>query len=65
MGGEVRAEQEILLPALSSQQAQVIVPTLEVSQAIIRLVSDDPMSLDNERTVWLKAPPPKYFGFLG
>ena len=32
-------------------------PTLEVSQAIIRLVSDDPMSLDNERTVWLKAPP--------
>ena len=63
VGGEVRAEQEILLPALSSQQAQFIVPTSEVSQAIIRLVSDDPMSLDNERTVWLKAPPPKYFGF--
>ena len=63
VGGEVRAEQVIIIPALSSQQAQFIVPTSEVSQAIIRLVSDDPMSLDNERAVWLKAPPPKYFGF--
>lgn len=63
IGGEVLSEQEVFLPGLSSQQIQFIVPTSEVSQAVIRLANDDPMSLDNQRTVWLKAPPPKHFGF--
>jgi len=63
IGGEVQEEQEIIIPARSSKQTQFIVPSSEVSQALIRLVNDDPMQLDNERTVWLKAPPPKYFGF--
>ena len=63
IGGEVKATQEIVLPAKSTKQVQFIVPTSEVSQAVIKLSNDDPMSLDNQRTVWLKAPPPKHFGF--
>ena len=63
IGGEVKEAQEILLPAKSTKQVQFIVPTSEVSQAVIQLSNDDPMSLDNQRTVWLKAPPPKHFGF--
>ena len=52
-----------MLPAKSTKQVQFIVPSSEVSQAVIQLSNDDPMSLDNQRTVWLKAPPPKHFGF--
>ena len=63
IGGEVKEKQEVVLPAKSTKQVQFIVPTSEVSQAVIRLSNDDPMSLDNQRTVWLKAPPPKHFGF--
>jgi hypothetical protein len=63
IGGEVQEEQKITIAALSSKQAQFIVPSSEVSQALIRLVNEDPMQLDNQRTVWLKAPPPKHFGF--
>ena len=63
IGGEVKAKQEIVLPAKSTKQVQFIVPSSEVSQAVIKLSNDDPMSLDNQRTVWLKAPPPKHFGF--
>ena len=63
IGGEVKEAQEIVLPAKSTKQVQFIVPTSEVSQAVIKLSNDDPMSLDNQRTVWLKAPPPKHFGF--
>ena len=63
IGGEVKEAQEIMLPAKSTKQVQFIVPTSEVSQAVIQLSNDDPMSLDNKRTVWLKAPPPKHFGF--
>ena len=63
IGGEVKATQEIVLPAKSTKQVQFIVPSSEVSQAVIKLSNDDPMSLDNQRTVWLKAPPPKHFGF--
>ena len=63
VGGEVQEEQNITIAALSSKQAQFIVPSSEVSQALIRLVNEDPMQLDNQRTVWLKAPPPKHFGF--
>ena len=61
IGGEVQEEQKITIAALSSKQAQFIVPSSEVSQALIRLVNEDPMQLDNQRTVWLKAPPPKHF----
>ncbi len=63
IGGEIKDEQKITVAGLSSKQAQFIVPSNEVSQAMIRLANDDPMQLDNQRTVWLKAPPPKYFGF--
>jgi hypothetical protein len=63
IGGEAQEEQMITIAALSSKQAQFIVPSSEVSQALIRLVNEDPMQLDNQRTVWLKAPPPKHFGF--
>ena len=63
IGGEVKEKQEVVLPAKSTKQVQFIVPTTEVSQAVIKLSNDDPMSLDNQRTVWLKAPPPKHFGF--
>ena len=63
IGGEIKDEQKITVAGLSSKQAQFIVPSNEVSQAVIRLANDDPMQLDNQRTVWLKAPPPKYFGF--
>tara|TARA_A100001015_G_scaffold292707_1_gene368353 strand:+ start:315 stop:2288 length:1974 start_codon:yes stop_codon:yes gene_type:complete len=63
IGGEIKDEQKITVAGMSSKQAQFIVPSNEVSQAEIRLVNDDPMQLDNQRTVWLKAPPPKYFGF--
>ena len=63
IGGEVQVEQKITIAGLSSKQTQFIVPSSEVSQALIRLVNEDPLQLDNQRTVWLKAPPAKHFGF--
>ena len=63
IGGEVQGRQAVEIPSGSSQQVQFIVPSSEVSQAKIRLDSNDSLALDNQRTVWLKAPPPKQFGF--
>ena len=63
VGGEVQETQVIEVPALSSRQVQFIVPTSDVSQAQLRLVNEDSLLLDNLRSVWLKAPPPKHFGF--
>lgn len=63
IGGEVQESRRVEIPSRSSQQIQFMVPSSDVSQAKIRLDNNDSLLLDNERTVWLKAPPPKQFGF--
>jgi len=63
VGGEVEASQTVVLPPSGSSQVQFILPTSEISQATIRFSEPDSLPLDDQRTVWLKAPPPKLFGF--
>ena len=62
-GGEIREKQDLKLNPLGSAQAQFILPAGDFSKALVRLESNDNYALDNERSVWLKAPPPRRFGF--
>jgi len=62
-GGEKRDEQSLQLNPLASAQAQFILPAGDFSRASVRLEGNDDYSLDDERNLWLKAPPPRRFGF--
>ena len=62
-GGEERESQKVLLPPRGSTQAQFILSAGDFSKATVQLSGDDAFSLDNERAIWLKAPPARRFGF--
>ena len=62
-GGEVRKRQEITIPPFGSAQAQFILPADDFSEASVELETKDALSLDNKRSLWLKAPPARGFGF--
>ena len=62
-GGAIREKQNLKLNPLGSAQAQFILPAGDFSKASVRLESKDDYALDNERSLWLKAPPPRRFGF--
>ena len=62
-GGEERESQKILLPPRGSTQAQFILSAGDFSKAVVQVSGDDAFSLDNERAIWLKAPPARRFGF--
>ena len=62
-GGEERESQKILLPPRGSAQAQFILSAGDFSKAMVQLSGEDDFSLDNQRAIWLKAPPARRFGF--
>ena len=62
-GGEERQSQKILLPPRGSTQAQFILSAGDFSKAVVQVSGDDAFSLDNQRAIWLKAPPARRFGF--
>lgn len=62
-GGEERESQKILLPPRGSTQAQFILSAGDFSKAVVQVSGDDAFSLDNQRAIWLKAPPARRFGF--
>jgi len=62
-GGEIRREKQIVVPANGATQAQFILPEGDFASAILKLTDQDEFAEDNERHLWLKAPPPRRFGF--
>ena len=62
-GGEIRQRQEVDLPRLGSAQAQFVLKADDFSGASVELESGDSFALDDKRTLWLKSPPARRFGF--
>ena len=62
-GGDVKASEAVSVSPLGSAQVQFVIKEGDFSEAVIRLEQSDEFELDNERTVWLKAPPARRFGF--
>ncbi len=62
-GGEIREEKPIMVPANGATQAQFILPEGDFASAILKLMDEDELAVDNVRHLWLKAPPPRRFGF--
>ena len=62
-GGKVKATESVSIPPLGSAQVQFVLKEGDFSEALLRLAQSDEFGLDNERAVWLKAPPARRFGF--
>lgn len=62
-GGNQIGKNIVSVPPLGSVQTQFVMSEGDFSSSTIRLDVDDEFPLDNERTVWLKAPPSRKFGF--
>ena len=62
-GGNQIGKNTVSVPPLGSVQTQFVMSEGDFSSSTIRLVGEDEFPLDNERTVWLKAPPARSFGF--
>jgi hypothetical protein len=62
-GGNQIGRNTVSVPPLGSVQTQFVMSEGDFSSSTIRLVGEDEFPLDNERTVWLKAPPARSFGF--
>ena len=62
-GGEVQSTNAISVPPLGSIQSQFVVREGDFAKAKVRILNDDEFLLDNERSLWLKAPPARRFGF--
>lgn len=62
-GGETREEKLLVIPANSAVQAQFVLPEGDFASAVLALSGDDEFAGDDRRHLWLKAPPPRRFGF--
>ena len=62
-GGETRLSNLVPVPPLGSAQTQFVIKEGDFAEATIKLNGLDEFELDNQRSVWLKAPPSKKFGF--
>ena len=62
-GGEVQATDQVKIGPLGSSQVQFMLKEGDFSEATVRISVEDEFKLDNERSVWLKAPPARRFGF--
>ena len=62
-GGAIKETNKIELQPLGSKQSQFIIDSGSFSQATVRLKKEDLYPVDNQRSLWLKAPPPRRFGF--
>lgn len=65
-GGEVRDRIEVLIGPHAAAQAQFVLPRGKNDTAVVRIESKggDAFASDDARQLWLKAPPPRRFGFL-
>ena len=62
-GGEVRERKTVSVPANGATQSQFILPEGDFASAVLSLTEEDEFAADNSRDLWLKAPPPRRFGF--
>ncbi|MEL0004766.1 MAG: BatA domain-containing protein [Opitutales bacterium] len=62
-GQKLLQSQKILLPAVGTAQAQFFVPNSSFARLTIKLEGQDELSIDDNRTVWVTAPPSRKFGF--
>ncbi len=62
-GGEIRERKSVTVAANGAAQAQFILPEGDFASAVLSLVEEDEFVADNIRHIWLKAPPPRRFGF--
>jgi hypothetical protein len=62
-GGETRLRNLVSVPPLGSAQTQFVIKEGDYAEAMIKLTGLDEFEMDNQRSVWLKAPPSKKFGF--
>ena len=62
-GGKVKAKNIVSIAPYGSVQSQFVIKEGDFSFAKVQLVEGDAFALDNERSVWLKAPPARRFGF--
>ncbi|MBT5716427.1 MAG: hypothetical protein HOI70_05910 [Opitutae bacterium] len=62
-GEKVKASESVSISPLGSAQVQFVLKEGDFSEAVLRLAQSDEFGLDNERVVWLKAPPARRFGF--
>ncbi len=62
-GGEVKAKNLVSVSPIGSAQTQFVIKEGDFSKATVKLVGIDEFELDNERSIWLKAPPAQRFGF--
>ncbi|MFP6899765.1 MAG: VWA domain-containing protein [Opitutales bacterium] len=65
-GGEERGRRDVAIAPHQAAQAQFVLPRGDFAVASVRIESDpdDAFSMDDSRELWLKAPPPRRFGFL-
>ena len=63
VGAKERETKSLVLNPLGSGQAQFILPAGDFSKATVRLQDNDSFQLDDQRSLWLKSPPPRRFGF--
>ncbi|MDG1325768.1 MAG: BatA domain-containing protein [Opitutales bacterium] len=62
-GGKVKAKNIVSIAPYGSVQTQFVIKEGDFSSAKVQLVEEDAFTLDNERSLWLKAPPARRFGF--
>ncbi|MFP6854816.1 MAG: vWA domain-containing protein, partial [Opitutales bacterium] len=66
LGGEAHEKTQVLVGPHSAAQTQFVVPRGDFATAVVRIVSsgEDAFLADDSRKLWLKAPPPRRFGFF-
>ena len=65
-GGEERDRRKVVIGPHQAAQAQFVLPRGDFATAAVRIEGEqaDAFSLDDSRALWLKAPPPRRFGFF-
>ena len=62
-GQKLLQSQKIHLPAVGTAQAQFFVSNSSFARLTIKLEGQDELAIDDNRTVWVTAPPSRKFGF--
>ncbi len=62
-GGKVQSIVTASVSPLGSTQVQFVLREGDFAEALVRVKSEDEFKLDNQRHLWLKAPPARRFGF--
>lgn len=62
-GGQVRGSEVLSISPLGSTQSQFVIKEGDFAEASVVIRQQDEFQLDNQRSLWLKAPPARRFGF--